>query len=366
MTEASSEACCHAFLHGWVQRYGLPASACSDNGNSFVARLWRDLQSTLNIKVLFIPFYHQATNGIVERCHGTIKSGLKAMLLEMGDTYKQDWFLHLPWVLLSRRVALMPDVGTSSSKLVLGLDPVVPGQLVGDPNPLPSAKDLRGLVSHLEANADVPGVPTSNHNKPNKTYMPTTTETATHVYIKKENPTGLLQTYTGPHKIVDRPSDSTIKVKVGTFKSGVENIQLHHWQNAKPAMLREDFTEAQMVPRGRPSKKTSSPSEGQKPTEASPQPSPPAEDIPSTGLASSGRVLVNNKQKVNKQPTRRSERLLNKNHETSSIECRQPASSVPPGRENSNAPNRSSLFWSPNAAELAELNKSINKSRVGA
>ena len=185
------------------------------------------------------------------------------MLLEMGDTYKQDWFLHLPWVLLSRRVALQPDIGTSSSKLVLGLDPVVPGQLVGDPHPLPSAKDLRGLVSHLEAAADRPGVPTSNHSKPKKVYMPSTTETATHVYIKKENPTGLLQTYTGPHKIVERPSDSTIKVKVGTFKSGLENIQLHHWQNAKPAVLREDFVEAEMVPRGRPPKKTTSPAEVQ-------------------------------------------------------------------------------------------------------
>ena len=55
MTEATSEACCHAFLHGWVARYGLPRTACSDNGNSFVAKLWRDLQSTLNVKVIFVP-----------------------------------------------------------------------------------------------------------------------------------------------------------------------------------------------------------------------------------------------------------------------------------------------------------------------
>ena len=39
----------------------------------------------------------------------------------MGNSHKQDWYLHLPWVLLSRRVALQPDIGTSSSKLVLFL-----------------------------------------------------------------------------------------------------------------------------------------------------------------------------------------------------------------------------------------------------
>ena len=86
MTEATSEACSHAFLHGWVQRFGIPESAVSDNGGSFVARLWQDLQKTLSVKVIFIPYFHQQTNGIVERAHGTIKTGLKTMLVEMGDT----------------------------------------------------------------------------------------------------------------------------------------------------------------------------------------------------------------------------------------------------------------------------------------
>ena len=91
MVNATSEECCHAFLHGWVARYGLPRSACSDNGGSFIARLWQDLQKTLNVKVIFVPYFHQATNGIVERSYGTIKRGIKAMLIEMGQQHKQDW-----------------------------------------------------------------------------------------------------------------------------------------------------------------------------------------------------------------------------------------------------------------------------------
>ena len=135
MIEATSEACCHAFLHAWVARYGLPMSATSDNGNSFIAKLWKDLNSTLNIKEVFVPFYHQATNGIVERAHSSIKKGLKDMLVDMAQEYKQDWYVHLPWVLLSRRVALIPKIGASSAKLRLGLNPIVPGQLVGAPTP---------------------------------------------------------------------------------------------------------------------------------------------------------------------------------------------------------------------------------------
>ena len=173
------------------------------------------------------------------------------MLVEMGQAYKQDWYIHLPWVLLSRRVALLPDVGTSSAKILFGIDPVVPGQLIGDNSPLMTSSDLRGLVKHLEAAADTPAMDTSNHSKSKQNHMPVTTETATHVYIKQDNPKGLLQTYTGPHPIVERPSHSTIKVKMGTFKSGIENIQLHHWSNAKPAQMRENAVEAEMPIRGR-------------------------------------------------------------------------------------------------------------------
>merc|ERR1711994_677571 len=99
--------------------------------------------------------------------------------------------------------------------------------------------------------ADEPAKQMSNHNKIKPEAMPASTDTATHVYIKQDNPKGLLQSYTGPHKIVGRPSHSTIQVKMGTFKSGVENIQVHHWSNAKPASLREDFKEAEMPTRGR-------------------------------------------------------------------------------------------------------------------
>ena len=134
----------------------------------------------------------------------------------------------------------------------------------------------------------------------------------------------MLQTYTGPHKIVDRPSDSTIKIKVGTFKSGVENIQLHHWSNAKPAALRSDYKEAEMAPRGRPSKNASSSSNGQNATEATAQLPDPPPTVRSTGSEAVPPLQnVNKPAKINKLPTRRSERIRQKNHETSIAEIQE-------------------------------------------
>ena len=361
MTEATAEATCHAFLHGWVARYGLPTSACSDNGGNFVSKLWTDLQKTLNIKVQFVPYYHQATNGIVERAHGTIKAGLKAMLLEMGDTHRQDWYLHLPWVLLSRRVALHPDLGVSTSQMVLGMDPVVPGQLVGDPTPPMVAGDIKKLVSHLEAASDRTPIPTSNHAVPKKEYMPPSTETATHVYIKKENPKGLLQKYTGPHKIVERPSPSTIKVKIGTFKSGIENIQTHHWANAKPAMMREGAEEGVMPTRGRPKKSKDQPSVID-PTAQSDVTNTTDESVGESEAATPKTGSTKKEKKVN-NPTRRSERIAKQNHQTSIAEIH--SLSFPPAEAgNLNVVNRPMQAWTASKDQLRLINLSISRNRA--
>ena len=63
MKEASAESCCNAFLRGWVQRFGLPTLATSDNGNTCVAGLWKDLQTALGIQIAYMPPYHASSLG---------------------------------------------------------------------------------------------------------------------------------------------------------------------------------------------------------------------------------------------------------------------------------------------------------------
>ena len=142
--------------------------------------------------------------------------------------------------------------------MVLGVDPVVPSRLICDSGIPPSPEEMKGLVKHLEASPDYPAEPTSNHNPTTNEYMPTTTETATHSYIKVDNPKGLMQSYVRPYEIVERPSLSAIHVKMGTLKSGVANLQLHHWSNAKPAAMRDNAIFLSQMMRGCPPKRTSS------------------------------------------------------------------------------------------------------------
>ena len=47
LTEANAEQCCRQFIRGWVRNFGIPALIDSDNGNTFTAQLWQDVQQQL-------------------------------------------------------------------------------------------------------------------------------------------------------------------------------------------------------------------------------------------------------------------------------------------------------------------------------
>ena len=100
MPEATAESCCQAFLEGWVAQFGLCRNIISDNGNTFIAKLWTTMHVKLGALVSYTPLYHSASLGHLERQHRDIKTSLKAAPLEMGDKHGLNWPTVLPWILL--------------------------------------------------------------------------------------------------------------------------------------------------------------------------------------------------------------------------------------------------------------------------
>ena len=135
LSRDSADEVSKAFMEGWVSRYGLPATAFSDNGNAFLSNLFQDLLKTFNIEVKFSPAYYAANNGAIERKHQDLKNSLKASLVDMGNKHRDQWMRALPWVLLGKRVAFQPHLDASSAQMVLGMSPTIPGQLMGHPGP---------------------------------------------------------------------------------------------------------------------------------------------------------------------------------------------------------------------------------------
>ena len=249
MRNATSDEVCKAFIDGWVQRYGLPQVAVSDNGNTFIANLYKDMQANFNVKVQFTPAYHAAGNGAIERQHQTVKNALKAALVDMGNSHKDKWMRALSWVLLGKRNTYLPSLDASSAQMVLNMSPRLPGQIFSHPGPPLNSIQLRGLLDQLYRLSDRPGPP---HAK-KVSFDISDTNSATHVYIKQADPKSLSPTFEGPYKVVSRPSRSTVQVQLSVKRDGTPHLQSYHWSWCKPAVMRSGAEEASRPRPGRPS-----------------------------------------------------------------------------------------------------------------
>ena len=257
MRQATSEECSKAFLQ-WASRYGVPHLAVSDNGNSFISNLYKDIMKTFNVEVHFTPAYHAATNGAIEKRHQTIKNSLKASLVDMGNEHGEKWMSALPWVLLGKRIAVQPDLDTSAAQLVFGKTLSVPGGLLGHPGAPLTNIQTKTLLEQLYKMSARPPIPTSTVVDPIDL---SATLNARHVYVKVDQPSGLQARFEGPYPIVSRPSRSTVSVRIGSYVNGSPRLQTYNWNLCKIAHLRENALEGSRPQLGRKPKTSSSSSD---------------------------------------------------------------------------------------------------------
>ena len=205
---ATSMNVCNGFLRTWLARYGCPQEIFCDNGNTYTANLWQDLNRVLGIEVTFVPPYHQATNGAIERQHMTLKESIKASLIGMGDTHRENWMKQLPFTFQGRRVALQQDLGTSAAELTLGGAPVLPSVFV--PDSPKQQTNTHELLKTVQTNVSQPPVPMSHHSKPKPEDFkePKDFHSATHVYVRIDKPVNLGNKFQGPFIIVSLPSNT--------------------------------------------------------------------------------------------------------------------------------------------------------------
>lgn len=187
-----------AFLHGWISRFGIPATLTTDQGRQFESLLWSQLMKLLGVHRIHTTTYNPKANGLCERWHRSLKSAL------MAQASPEQWYNNLPLVLLGIRSSLKEDIGFSAAEMVYGTPLSLPGEIVtpqqhsNTANVLPFVSQLREYMSSLRAPA--PRTPPTQ-----KTYMPPALQTATHVLIRRDSVRRPLQRpYDGPYKILQR------------------------------------------------------------------------------------------------------------------------------------------------------------------
>ena len=218
---------------------------------------------TFNVKVSFVPAYHPAANGAVERRHQTIKNSLKASLIDMGNNHGDKWMRALPWVLMGKRIQVQPDLDASAADLVYGKSLKIPGQLLGHPGKPLTNLQTKMLLEELYKMSAQPAIPTSTVVEPLDISF---TEKATHVYVKVEDPGPLCPRFEGPFRIISRPTKSTVQVRLGSYVDGSPRLQVYSWASCKPAHMRPGDKEYERPKLGRPPTNSSG---GPKPTDSS-------------------------------------------------------------------------------------------------
>jgi len=196
LNEITAEKVCEAFLFVWVSRFGPPLSVTTDQGRQFTGELMKNLNEKLGIHHIRCSAYNPKANGMIERCHRTLKTALKSR----GGL----WLKQLPFVLLGIR--MMPDnEGNSAFSRVTGEQPMVPQLLVSQWTPAEVVKELNKLQHQFK--------PPRTRKTP--TFMPEELATCSHVWLRLDRVRKPLEApYQGPFKVMSRTKHTvTIEVR---------------------------------------------------------------------------------------------------------------------------------------------------------
>ena len=87
----------HAFITGWIARFGVPSTITTDRGAQFESDQWRQLMYFLGSAQIRTTAYHPPANGLVQRFHRQLKVSLRA------TAPSTQWIEALPMVLLGLR-----------------------------------------------------------------------------------------------------------------------------------------------------------------------------------------------------------------------------------------------------------------------
>ena len=109
-------------LNEFIPRHSVPMTLMTDCGGEFMADIIDTIAANLVIHKISVSPYSPWSNGMVERCNGTIKRGL---LKRIGEA-KHDWPDHLPSVLMAMRVSVQESSRYSPFFLLYGRDATLP------------------------------------------------------------------------------------------------------------------------------------------------------------------------------------------------------------------------------------------------
>jgi len=119
MKDQTAKTVAKHFVKEVLLKYGAPSKVLSDQGKNFLSELMNEVCLLFNVTRLRTTAYHPQTDGLVERCHKTIKSMITPYLEEKPE----NWNKYLPFIILALNAAKHASTGYSPFYLLFGRDP---------------------------------------------------------------------------------------------------------------------------------------------------------------------------------------------------------------------------------------------------
>lgn len=219
--EISAATVARVFHDSWISRFGTPKTLTTDQGGQFESRLFSALLSLIGTDRIRTTPYHPASNGIIERFHRV----LKAAIMCQADS---NWVRTLPTVLLGIRTYVREDTNASPAEFLLGTTLRVPGEFFLPEDFTPDPNFF--LLDFREHMRQIRPVPVAHKHKKRPFYFKDLYN-CSHVFLRQMAKKSLEQPYSGPHKVIERPSEQVFKINVnGTPKSiSVELLKPAHF-----------------------------------------------------------------------------------------------------------------------------------------
>ena len=214
----------HAMALHWLSVFGLPEFITTDRGPQFTSALYREWSLTLGVTLRPTTSYHPQSNGLIERLHRQLKASIVAR------SASTNWSKHIPWILLSLRASIRPDLDAAPVELTLGSHVALPGQFWPDNNQDATSTSTKAALQTRLAFL-LPTPPTVKISS--EPYLPSSLSKASHVFIKRDPRKPLTSAYIGPFKVLERNSHY-FTLDIAGKKDTVSLTRL------KPAFLHDD------------------------------------------------------------------------------------------------------------------------------
>jgi len=120
--DQSAETCARVYATQIVTRHGTGSTLINDQGRSFMSSFFKETCRILEIRKVNTSSYHPSSNGMVERFHRSLHSGLSHYI----DSANTNWDIVVPFYLMSYRATPNTTTGFGPYYLLHGREMALP------------------------------------------------------------------------------------------------------------------------------------------------------------------------------------------------------------------------------------------------